>query len=75
MTTGPILHLHPQPPHVTAASIRALVDLLVDVERKIANGPWDEWDGVVLEQWREIVRRRLTHALAEIDRGISTGAA
>ena len=55
----------------TGASVRAIVDLLVDVERRLSAGPWDEWDGDVLLEWQTIVRDRLNQALHNIDRQLS----
>jgi hypothetical protein len=46
-------------------SIQGLVELLVLVERRLAAGPWDQWDGEVLEQWRDVVKRQLDRALAQ----------
>ena len=52
----------------TGGSVRAIVGLLVDVERRLGAGPWDHWDEEVLTQWRTIAQNRLNEACLEIDR-------
>ena len=52
--------------HPTATTIRALVDLLVDAEKRLAAGPWDEWDEKVLVAWRDEARETLHHALRHL---------
>jgi hypothetical protein len=63
-----LLHTKPEAPSVSGGSVRALVSLLVEVEKRLRDGPFDEWDLVVLQQWKVIVDRRLQHALTEVDR-------
>ena len=68
--TGPLLHLKREAPDVCGGSVQALVDLLVEIEKRRACGPWDDWDAIALEQCREVVRRRLREALAAVDEAI-----
>lgn len=50
----------------TAGTIQVLVDLLVDVEKRLAAGPWDEWDEKVLRAWRHEARDTLNLALRHL---------
>lgn len=47
----------------TAGSIRAIVDLLVYLEKQYACGPWDHWDGDLLHNLVTNTRLRLFEAL------------
>lgn len=51
----------------TINSLRHLWELRLEVERKYANGPWDSWDGWVLEQWLDIVKRQISAAETDIE--------
>lgn len=53
-----------RPPSQT--SVLQLVELLVEAEKRLACGPWDNWDERVLVEWRDSARRRLNEALAEL---------
>lgn len=40
--------------------------LVVEAEKRLAAGPWDEWDQKVLEDWLDSARQQFTRALAEL---------
>lgn len=54
----------PQAPN--EASIMALVDLLMDAEKRLAAGPWDRWDEPVLIAWRDAAKARLRECLTVV---------
>jgi hypothetical protein len=62
---APVLALPPGRERAQPHTLRRLFDLRLYVERELAAGPWDSWDGAVLEQWRDIVRDKM--ADAELD--------
>lgn len=69
--SAPLLHLKREPrDQVTSSSIRALVDLLIEIEKRRVSGPWDDWDAVALDQCREVVQRRLSQAYEALDEAI-----
>lgn len=70
MNRGALLQLKREPERITSTSIKALVDLRVDLERKMVAGPWDDWDGVALEQCLTVVNRRLMEAYAALDEAL-----
>lgn len=51
----------------TINSLRHLWELRLEVERKYANGPWDSWDGRVLEEWLATVKRQISAAETDIE--------
>lgn len=40
--------------------------LVVEAEKRLTAGPWDEWDQKVLEDWLDSAREQFTRALAEL---------
>jgi hypothetical protein len=55
-----------QPPD--ARSVKRLVDLLVEAERRLCE-PWDEWDHEVLRHWRDKANDMLDQALRHMPGG------
>lgn len=56
----------------SVGTIKELYDLLIEVEKRLACGPWDSWDHEVLEQWRAIVRAQISEATARLSRELET---
>lgn len=51
---------YPKPSFVT---LRYLIDALVEAEKQIAAGPWDQWHEDVLVAYRDKARQTLDRAL------------
>lgn len=43
----------------TVSTLSRLTDLLLYVERERAAGAWSDWDGAVLDAWRETVKEKI----------------
>ena len=59
---APVLALPPSRSPASISALHRLNDLRVYVERELAAGPSDDWDGAVLDQWREIVMQKIRDA-------------
>ncbi len=51
----------PQAP--TEASLNALIELVIEAEKRLVAGPWDRWDETVLVAWRDAAKARLRECL------------
>lgn len=58
-----LIHTTREPQRVSQLSILYLVGIMLDIERRWGAAPFDEWDGVLLEQMRVLAKRRLEQAL------------
>jgi hypothetical protein len=65
---APLLHERAERSTVTFQSLCALLELVRTAEQLHATGAWDDWDGVVISQWREIARRRIHQAFEDVTR-------
>lgn len=54
---------YPRPSYVT---LRYLIDALIDAERQLAAGPWDQWHEDVLIAYRDKARETLDRALNQL---------
>lgn len=50
-----------------AVSVRELVEIIVWLERKLAAGPWDSWDGDLMVEMLELARSRYRACLADLE--------
>jgi hypothetical protein len=55
---GAPLALPPGEP-ASIAVLARLYELLLDVERRLAAGPWCRWDEALLNQWRDAAREQI----------------
>jgi hypothetical protein len=50
----------------TLSSLDAIVRIRLDLERQWSAGPWDNWDGVLLDQMRTAASRRYDECLHDL---------
>lgn len=51
----------------TINTLRHLWEMRVELETKWVAGPWDSWDGRLLEKWLQDVKRAISDAETDID--------
>ena len=62
MSAAPDLRLIGAGERPTIQTLRVLWELRLELEKKWASGPWDSWDGRLLEKWIEDVKQAIREA-------------